>query len=342
MANVMSPMAKGLFQRAIVMSSPGFAAWFPNNEITQTLGQNFANAAGCPGDGESAARCLRALPTARVLQLQGTISSGGPYNHGQPFIDGTILTMSPEQAWTTGNFNKMPIMGGGTRDEAMFFYAGSLYMNTATVSRTGMSVPRTPEDYATATSAGAFCIWCNAERKMPPEVASAYPLAQYDGDAMYALGRVATDGGRCRELHVMNRMAEAGAPVYAYEFAYDQAPFYFPRFAGYKARAVHTGDLQFVFNGYHGGHLGVNLDQATGMPRDLNADETRLANLMVAQWTRFAQTGNPNGSGDAPWPRFKPDQTGQVFVQNTTPGTMSVPQFRADKKCDFFDPQLKY
>lgn len=31
-----------------------------------------------------------------------------------------------------------------------------------------------------------------------------------------------------------------------------------------------------------------------------------------------------------------------AFVQNLAPSTMSVPQFRADKKCDFFDPQLKY
>jgi para-nitrobenzyl esterase len=193
----------------------------------------------------------------------------------------------------------VPILGGTTRDEGMFFYAAALYFNTATVSRTSNSVPRTPEDYAAATKAGAFCIWCNAERKMPPGVADSYPLSDFNGDAMYALARIAADPIRCRELHVLNRIVDAGVPVYAYRFDYDQAPFYAPRFTGYKPRAAHTIDLQFVFDGFHGGHLGVNLDQDTGMPRELNAAEGRLSDMMVGQWTNFARSANPNGTGCA-------------------------------------------
>jgi para-nitrobenzyl esterase len=212
--------------------------------------------------------------------------------------------MAPEQAWTSGEFNKVPILGGTTRDEGMFFYAAALYFNTATVSRTSNSVPRTPEDYAAATKAGAFCIWCNAERKMPAGVAEAYPLSDFNGDAMYALARIAADPIRCRELHVLNRIVDAGVPVYAYRFDYDQAPFYAPKFAGYKPRAAHTIDLQFVFDGFHGGHLGVNLDQDTGLPRELNGAEGRLSDMMVGQWTNFAKSANPNGTGNAPWPRL--------------------------------------
>lgn len=341
MVNVLSPLSKGLFHRAIAMSSTAFTAWLPTAESTQTLGTNFATAAGCPGSDEAAARCLRGLSAARILQVQGNLAASGPYNTGFQFVDGTIVPTQPEPAWSSGNFNKVPLIGGGTRDEAMFFYGPSLYFNTASQSNVVVSVPRTPEDYARATAAGAFCIWCNAERKMPPGVAEAFPLGEFAGDAMYAFARVGTGGARCRELHVNSRIA-AHAPVYAYEFAYEDAPIYFPKFANYRPRAYHTGDLQFVFPDFHGGHLGVNLDQVTGMPRGLNAAEIKLSDQMVAQWTLFARSGNPNGSGNVPWPRFTPDANGQYLVQSIPLSTMPLAQFRAAHRCDFFDPQLKY
>jgi para-nitrobenzyl esterase len=46
--------------------------------------------------------------------------------------------------------------------------------------------------------------------------------------------------------------------------------------------------------------LGVNLDQATGQPHKLHAAETKLSDQTVAAWTNFANTGNPNGSGNFP------------------------------------------
>ena len=37
----------------------------------------------------------------------------------------------------------------------------------------------------------------------------------------------------------------------------------------FQALAYHTADIQFVFPKWHGGHLGVNLDPLTGLPREL-------------------------------------------------------------------------
>ena len=67
-----------------------------------------------------------------------------------------------------------------------------------------------------------------------------------------------------------------GFPVYGYDFTYQNAPYCFPQMpnaaapAGYfQPLAAHTSDIQFVFLGYHGGSLGVNLDQTSGQPREL-------------------------------------------------------------------------
>ena len=80
----------------------------------------------------------------------------------------------------------------------------------------------------------------------------------------------------------------------------------------------------------------------SGRPRELNATETKLSDQMVAAWTNFANTENPNGSGNSPWPKFTADDGGQYFVEDIPPSTKSVAQFRADYRCDFLGCPVIY
>jgi para-nitrobenzyl esterase len=331
-ANLLSPGAKGLFNRAILQSSPGLISFLPSAEVAQAVGARFANDAGCPGTDEASARCLRSLSVARLLQLQGTMKVSGPGNLQAPFVDGKVVPMQPDQAWTSGAFNRVPVMGGGVRDEVAFFTGVNLYFSGPPMT------PLTAAQYPALTAPGAFCIFCNATRTMPPGVAERYPLEQFGGDVMVAYQRIGSDGARCRELHVLDRMA-AHTSVYAYDFTYAEAPYYFPKMPGYKPAAVHTVDIQFLFKNFHGGNLGVNVDQSTGKPRELNEAEQRLAGQLADAWTRFAATGNPNGSGDTPWPRFAAGPSGQYLVQDLQMSTKPVSQFRTEYRCDFHDPR---
>jgi para-nitrobenzyl esterase len=72
-ANMISPLSKGLFHRAIYESSP-LSSLQPLS-IGLTRGMNFAAAAGCPGSDATAAACLRALSAPQILQLQGTANA---------------------------------------------------------------------------------------------------------------------------------------------------------------------------------------------------------------------------------------------------------------------------
>ena len=65
----------------------------------------------------------------------------------------------------------------------------------------------------------------------------------------------------------------------------------------FQPLAAHTIDIQFLFDKWHGGQLGVNLDQTSGQPRELQGPEITLSDQLVAAWTNFAKTGNPNGPG---------------------------------------------
>jgi para-nitrobenzyl esterase len=244
-------------------------------------------------------------------------------------IDGAVIPRAPDDAFTTGNFNKMPIMGGGTRDELSFITGIGEYFS---------GPPQTPmsaAQFAAAVSAGAPCPYC-LRGVIPPGVSGRYPLSDYNGDAMLAYARVSTDSVRCQEANVMQKLA-AQVPSYAYDFTYDDAPYYFPKMRGFKPLAAHTIDIQFVFNDWHGGQLGVNLDQASGQPRDLNPQELRLSDAVVAAWTNFAATGNPNGTGNSPWPRLAAGSSAKYFIENMPLSTQSLADFRARYKCDFWD-----
>ena len=129
-------------------------------------------------------------------------------------------------------------------------------------------------------------------------------------------------------------------PTYGYDFTYQNAPYYFPQMpnasldpTGYfQPLAYHTIDIQFQFYDCHGGKLGVNIDQgaispANNQPRELQGAEITLSDQLVAAWTNFAATGNPNGTGAPVWPVFTAGSG--PFLQQDIPNTAeSVAQYR--------------
>jgi para-nitrobenzyl esterase len=321
-ANVLSPLAAGLFNRAIYQSNPSSSLGYVPLSVALTDGMAFAVAAGCSGEDAATAACLRALSAARILQLQGTPNANGPYVAGA-MVDGTIIPIAPETAYATGQFNRMPVMGGNTHDELTFFNAISEYFSGPP------QVPMTAAQYvASVTSA------------FPPATAAAvlaeYPLANYASPQLASSAEGTDFLLACRARHVVHLLAK-WVPVYQYEFNYTGAPYYFPDMPGFVPLASHTIDIQFLFPGWHGGILGVN-------SRPLNAQEMQLSDQLVAAWTNFARTGNPNGPGNSPWPQFT-DQAGAAAIlsQNLpTSGTLTDAQFASNHHCAFWRPILGF
>ena len=106
----------------------------------------------------------------------------------------------------------------------------------------------------------------------------------------------------------------------------------------FQARAYHTADIQFQFKDWSGGNLGVNLDQFTGQPRQLQGNEITLSDQLVAAWTNFAKNGDPNGPGAPTWPVFTSGSP--TFLQQDIPNlTETEAQYRTNYHCDFWDVQ---
>jgi para-nitrobenzyl esterase len=112
-------------------------------------------------------------------------------------------------------------------------------------------------------------------------------------------------------------------------------PDYYPAMPGLKTLAFHTGDIAYYFPLYHG---------YNGVVHSLNAAQELLSDQLVAAWTNFAWTGNPNGHGNKPWPRYT-GSNGLWFAENIAPAGLSTETdgfFRAEHHCDFWDKILVY
>jgi para-nitrobenzyl esterase len=330
---VVSPLAKGLFHRAIFQSGGTNSTMTPL-AFAQARGLKFAAAAGCDkGRSAAIAACLRALPAQKILQLSGTASANGPYINGL-MVDGRIVPEKPIDLYRSGRFNPVPLMSGMVADEGNFNIGITEYFS---------GPPRkalTAEDfkaYAARTYGGNAGPGGSPPAYAKGTVAAVlahYPVANH-ASAQRAQDALMTDPLLCR-ARLVSRILAQRIPVYAYRFDEITAPSYFPAMPGYEPRAYHTADLQFLFAGYHGG--------PDGIAHPLNKAQQKLSDEMVRAWANFARTGNPNGAGDAPWPRFTGKEgTAQYLSQNIpASSTVSDAGFVARHQCGFWDSILVY
>jgi para-nitrobenzyl esterase len=324
-ALVISPASAGLFHRAIFESGPMLTV--APRELAEQRGSKFAAAAGCGEEvNGAAASCLRKLSVSKILSLQGTAAANGPYVNGL-LVDGKVLPIPGDTAWTTGKFNHMPIMNGSVADEGAFAASiDELFFGPISAERYAELVKTI---YGGPAGPGAGPP--NYPEGTPAAVMAKYPLGSYKtpGDAWVAVG---TDANVCRHPYLDSRVAQH-VPLYAYEFSDRDAAWYFPKLS-FTHGAAHTIDIQFLFNDWHGGPLGIL--------HPLSPQEHALSKQLVAAWTNFMYAGNPNLKGDAPWPRYTAGSP--VYLSQNVPhlSTITEAQFRATHKCDFWDTVLIY
>jgi para-nitrobenzyl esterase len=324
-AAVISPASAGLFHRAIFQSGPLLTV--APLALAEQRGADFAKAAGCGADSSAqAASCLRALSVDKILALQGTAAANGPYVNGL-MVDGKILPMSGDAAWSSGKFARMPIMNGPVADEGAFTASiDELFFGPMTVERFTKLVKTT---YGGPAGPGNGPP--NYQEDTPDKVMQQYPLSAYatPGAAWTA---ITTDANVCRHPYLNNHVS-AYVPLYAYEFTYRKAPWYFPAL-NFDHGAAHTIDIQFLFPDWHGGPLGIQ--------HSLNKEERALSGQLVTAWTNFMYTGNPNLKGDKPWPRYT--KASEVYLSQNVTGLMPITaaEFATEHKCAFWDTVLIY
>jgi para-nitrobenzyl esterase len=113
---IASPLAKGLFQRAILESGTGINIGVGSRADAQKVAMQFAESLHVRGSGAEAAQRLRALSTDKVLAASLHL---GP--EGQPafwpVVDGYVLPRPVDSTLFRGEGNRVPVIAGTNRDE---------------------------------------------------------------------------------------------------------------------------------------------------------------------------------------------------------------------------------
>jgi len=109
-----SPLAQGLFAKAIVMSGGDGKMRDPGMQAAEQVGVNFATSKGIAADDAQALDKLRALAPDQVVDNLNLATMGQPtQTYLGPFADGR-LAVDSGAAFAAGRFAKVPVMIGAT------------------------------------------------------------------------------------------------------------------------------------------------------------------------------------------------------------------------------------
>ncbi|MEE2565685.1 carboxylesterase/lipase family protein [Hyphobacterium marinum] len=251
-----SPLAEGLFHRAIIQS--GSAATVTRAEAEGRSG-DLANASGevlgRVVEGPVTAEALRAVSLEDVFAGLD-LSGGSHYDMPRMIEDGVTVPEGGIRAAlaSPGTFNAVPVITGTNRDEMRLFNA----LNPDLASRTlGLFIRPRDRDYYAALSD--------------------YQSAMWTVGAVDDLASVMTAGGH--------------DDVWAYRFDWDEGAANLLVDTRFMLGAAHAMEIPFVFNRFE---LFGRLDPF--LFNDRNAEgRVALARQMGRHWADFARDGDPGG-----------------------------------------------
>ena len=300
---VATPLAKGLFHRAI-MESGGCGGAPDAKAGFGWAATAVPKAVGCRVDDLD---CLRKLPAKVILEKLGAGMDDGMNGHQRPHVDGYLLTASPLDLIRAGNYNRVPFIGGFNRDEAaallklkpkMYYTPPSLYERR--LRELGFSADEVRR------------------------IVASYPLSDYHNRPVVAIGQMAGSDGffGCDTWRGLIALAEKQPEVWFYRFEYEGF-----RFSGAMGVA-HAMEMPYVFDA---------LDRAPVSPlysKQQRVEGEKLVRVVQGYWLNFARTGDPNGSGLPPWPRFTAENP-EVQVINAE--TRAQPAGTLGERCKLWE-----
>lgn len=128
---ILSPLAKGLFKRAILQSgSPNSIIATTDKDVAYANTLFIASALSCPTDNATVTMdCLKNSSVEDLIEATAQLNSNTSQNLVAIYGD-NVLPIKPEVALVKGNFNRVNIMFGTVRDEgSIFIESDAPFMN---------------------------------------------------------------------------------------------------------------------------------------------------------------------------------------------------------------------
>jgi len=260
-----SPLAQGLFQRAIGESGAFFGSTLalkPHTDTEEADGK-FADALGTRSLAE-----LRAKPADALLEAalkQGIVRFA-------PNIDGYFLREDAATTYAGGRQSHIPLLAGWNADEGSFraFFGKE---------------EATAHNFAEQARA-RFGKEAETFLKLYP--AETDDQAKRSAQDLSGDQFIAYSTWKWIETHA----ASSKSPVFRYEF--DDAP-------PVPASANATDGASITPGAYHSAEIEFVFEVLPSKNLPWRPEDTKLSDLMSTYWSNFAKTGDPNGPGLPKW-----------------------------------------
>jgi para-nitrobenzyl esterase len=281
-AQMASPLAKGLFQKAIGESGGAFSHTGIPFEALSARAEKDAKLVR-DKLGASTLAQLRAIPAEKLLEPFAPPKSGA-FDFG-PDVDGYFLPDSVPAIFAAGKQNDVALIAGWNHDEGSGEIAFSRRKPNA-------------ESFK-ATAQKDFGDKAEEFLKLYPADTDEHAVRSaldYASDKFIALST----------WDWIEAASKTGKqPIYRYRF--DMAPFSkdpnAPRLGAY-----HSAEIEYVFG---------QLDSKTDVTwRD---SDRQVSAMMQKYWSNFAKNGNPNGPGLSDWPAYTAADGWPVMILSAEP-----------------------
>lgn len=312
LAVMTSPMAKGLFHKAFEMSGgislasnlpPGTLPTLAPAAASLAQGQSILEkllvADGTAADAAAAKAYIGTRTPAQIAEylraqeggaMLATVVANG-LGSVAPIPDGTVLPADPIGAIAAGNYAKVPMLAGNTRDEGKLFAS---LLGTIGFPKPGWIV----------TDAQRFSMMFNFDPDAPPTLTVAdiidasYLPVDTPGTGYNAATAVITKGlFEANRDNLLNTMKTHQSNIWHYRLDWAQEPSSWNDVYG----AAHAFDLPFVFGNFSGSLLSNVMGGKANQ-----AGRLALSRAVMASVGAFMRKGDPNtpelGATWATWP----------------------------------------
>ncbi|MFK7978467.1 MAG: carboxylesterase/lipase family protein, partial [Saprospiraceae bacterium] len=271
-----SPLAKGLFHKAILQSPANSGQMmhlskpFLDYPSGEDRGVAFAKTVGVTGNNQ-----LEKLRKMSAIALQKGIQAQDELSGFYPVIDGYVLPKSNFETFEDGKQHPVPVLLGSNSDEGTLIHAM-------------FPTPLIAFRYRRMEDSQLPAIFYEEYAAESAKLLELYPgLETRDTKAEQAFLGDDMSGGKTR--FYAEKITQTNQPAFLYHFNRT------PPSPKQTAGAFHAAELPLV----HVNHVPILL---------LDQNDLKLSAIMINYWTQFAKTGNPNGINPQKWEAFNPNQ----------------------------------
>ena len=297
-----SPLNKGKIHGAVLESGGCIASASLEKGYEQARG--VAEKLGCGFDDLD---CMRAASMEDLLEASGSQLDGFVW---VPHHDGHLLTSSPLDMISDGDYNKVPFIAGFNRDEV----DAPIKLLPTMKYKMFNNYPKMYRDLL------------GMDEEESERVAALYPLSEHNGKPAQAFGQAATDAGlACPTYDGLMAASLHQEDTWLYRFDFDEMKH--GKFVG----AFHAMEIPFIFDSHDRKPVSIIYNKK----KIKNAEP--LTDIMQLYWVNFAAEGDPNGEGLPEWPPFDPDSKMLIVLDmNTRPEPAGMTE-----KCAFWEAYNK-